>query len=300
MSKPGKRYGIVVGVDGSAASNAAVRWAAHEAAMRDIPLAVVHMVKAAEQVYPEMSLSADAAVCQQREGNRVLEEAVKIAEDATTTDRKIAISKELRVSPPVPTLAEMSEKAEMVVVGCNGRGAVARVLLGSVSSGVVRSARCPVAVIRAEALWLSHTEWAPVLVGIDCSPVSEPALAVAFDEASRRGAELTVLHATGIEVFGHPGVFEHSGLDWEEVKSGVERSLAEYLADWQERYPDVKVNRIVVFNRPGQELIEESKAAQLVVVGSHGRGGVTGMLLGSVSNAVVHSAHTPVIVVPSC
>jgi nucleotide-binding universal stress UspA family protein len=285
-----KRYGVVVGVDGSAASNAAVCWAAHEAAMRHIPLTLVHMVKTVGPAYPEMSLSADAAAWREDDGRRVLEEAVKIAEDATKASRTIAISRELRVSPPVPTLAEMSERAEMVVVGFTGRGAVARVLLGSVSSGVVRSAKCPVAVIRAEAPLLSHPEQAPVLVGIDCSPASELALAIAFDEASRRGVELTALHASGVEVFEHPG------LDWEVVKSEAERSLAEYLAGWQERYPDVKVYRVVVFDQPGRELIEESKAAQLVVVGSHGRGGLTGMLLGSVSNAVVHSSHAPAIV----
>ena len=75
-----------------------------------------------------------------------------------------------------------------------------------------------------------------------------------------------------------------------------ERGLAEYLAGWQERYPDVKVHRLLAFDNPGRALIEESESAQLVVVGSHGRGGFTRMLLGSVSNTVVHSVHTPVIV----
>jgi nucleotide-binding universal stress UspA family protein len=288
MSAPMKRYGVVVGVDGSAASNFAVCWAAHEAAMRHVPLTVVHMVKAAEPVWPEMSLSADAAVWQEDEGRRVLEEAVKIAEDATKTCRKITISSELKCSPPVPTLVDLSEQAEMVVVGCNGRGAVARVLLGSVSSGVVRSARCAVAVIRAEASFMPHSDHAPVLVGIDCSPASELALALAFDEASRRGVELTALHA-----WSDVAAYQLPWLDW---KSEAARSLAEYLAGRQERYPDVKVNRLVALDHPGRALIEESESAQLVVVGSHGRGGFTGMLLGSVSNAVVHSVLTPVIV----
>jgi nucleotide-binding universal stress UspA family protein len=129
-----------------------------------------------------------------------------------------------------------------------------------------------------------------VLVGIDCSPASDLALAIAFDEASRRGVDLTALHASCFEVLELPGP------GWEAVKSDAERSLAQYLARRQERYPHVKVDRVVVFDYPSRALIEASKAAQLVVVGSHGRGGVTGMLLGSVSNAVVHSADTPVIV----
>jgi nucleotide-binding universal stress UspA family protein len=288
MPAPIKPDGILVGVDGSAASNAAVCWAAREAAMRHIPLTLVHMVKAIIPVYPEMSLSADAAAWQHDEGRRVLEDAVKIAEDVVKTDRRIAIKSELKCSSPVPTLTELSDNAEMVVVGCNGRGAVARVLLGSVSSGVVRSARCAVAVIRAEARLMSHHEQTRVLVGIDCSPASELAAAMAFDEASRRGVELTALHA-----WSDAAVYQLPRGDW---KSEAERGLAEYLAGWQARYPDVKVDRVVVVDHPGRALIEESESAQLVVVGSHGRSGLTGMLLGSVSNAVVHAVHTPVIV----
>ena len=288
MSITVKRYGIVVGVDGSAASNAAVFWAAREAAMRNVPLSLVHMFKTFVPTFPQIPMPSGVAEWQEDDGRNVLEQAVKIAEDAVPTDRKIAIASEVKCSPPVPTLVDLSEEAEMVVVGSNGRGAVGRVLLGSVSSGVVRSARCPVAVIRNEDASMPHPEQAPVLVGIDCSSASELATAIAFDEASRRGVDLRALHT-----WSDFAVFEGPWLDW---KSEAERSLAEYLAGWQERYPDVKVHRLIGFDVPGRALIEESESAQLVVVGSHGRGGFTSMLLGSVSNAVVHSVHTPVIV----
>ena len=288
MSTTVKRYGLVVGVDGSAPSNAAVFWAARDAAMRNVPLTLVHMFKTFVPTFPQIPMPTGVAEWQEDDGRKVLEQAVKIAEDAVPIDRKISIASEVKCSPPVPTLVEMSKGAEMIVVGCNGRGAVGRVVLGSVSSGVVRGASCPVAVIRAEASYLPHSDRAPVLVGIDCSPVSELALAIAFDEASRRGVELTALHA-----WSDAAVYQLPWLDW---GSEAERSLAEYLAGWRERYPDVKVNRLVALDHPGRALIEESESAQLVVVGSHGRGGFTGMLLGSVSNAVVHSVHTPVIV----
>jgi nucleotide-binding universal stress UspA family protein len=288
MSAPDGRYGIVVGVDGSRASDAAVGWAAREAAMRNIPLTLVHMCKAFVPTFPQIPTPGGVAVWQEDDGDKVLEQAVKIAEDAAPSDRKISITSEVKCSPPVPTLVDLSEEAEMIVVGCTGRGAAARVLLGSVSSGVVRGAKCPVAVIRAEASYLAHADRAPVLVGIDCSPASELALAIAFDEASRRGVELTALHA-----WSDVGVYQVPWLDW---RPEAERSLAEYLAGRQERYPDVKVNRVIALDHPGRALIEESESAQLVVVGSHGRGGLSGMLLGSVSNAVVHSVRTPVIV----
>lgn len=281
------RHGILVGVDGSEPSNAAVVWAAREAALRHVPLTLIHMLNAAVPMYPEMPLSMGMGIWRDEDGRRVLQHAVKVAEDVIGTGRPVPVSTELKCSPPVHTLVQLSENADMLVVGSHGRSAVGRGLLGSVSSGVIRRANCPVAVIRDET---EHPE-APVVVGIDGSPASELATALAFEEASRRGAELKAVHAwSDIEAVELPG------LDWTVFKEDADRILAERLAGWQEQYPDVPVQRVVVCDRPARQLIKQAESAQLVVVGSHGRGAVGAMLLGSVSNSVVHSTSTPVIV----
>lgn len=132
---------------------------------------------------------------------------------------------------------------------------------------------------------------APIVLGVDGSPASERATALAFEEASWRKAELVVLHA-----WSDADWPEVAPIPWSAISDDAEEVLAERLVGWQEQYPDVVVRRLVVRDHPAQNLLVESESAQLVVVGSHGRGGFAGMLLGSVSSAVVHAIHAPVIV----
>ncbi|OBH53389.1 universal stress protein UspA [Mycobacterium colombiense] len=289
MSAPVKELGIVVAVDGSPASTVAASWAAREAAMRNIPLTVVHAVSTPTATFPPVPYPESLVTSLEDEGKKAIMHATKVAEDAMPADRSVPIGRKLLYSPPVPTLLKLSDAAEMIVMGSSGRGLLARGLLGSVSSAVVRHANCPVAVVRDEEL--PDPRNAPVLLGTDGSPASELATEIAFDEASRRGVDLVALHA-----WSDAAVVEVFEIDWPAVEGEAERSLAESLAGWQERYPDVTVHRLIAQDRAARHLIDKSETAQLVVVGSHGRGSLSRMLLGSVSNAVLHSVRVPIIV----
>ena len=228
----------------------------------------------------------------QEEARKIVADAIKVAEDSVLDGNRPEIDSELLCAAPVPTLIDLSKEAHMMVVGCRGQDALQRTLLGSVSTGLIHHAHCPVAVIHDEAPILLGPSQLPVLVGIDGSPASELATAIAFDEASFRGVDLLAVHAWTDSATPR-GVLSKQ---WSALQSRAAEILAERLAGWQERYPDVTVHRRLVFDRPARHLLDESESAQLVVVGSHGRGGFAGMLLGSVSTAVVHAARIPVIV----
>jgi nucleotide-binding universal stress UspA family protein len=291
MSSESKDYGIIVGVDGSPASDAAVSWAAHDAVIRDIPLTLMHVANPAASTWSQAPLLDEFAEWQEAEGRGILANASKIAHDIANDTAQITINGELQFSATVPTLVDLSNDAKLIVVGTDGRGALARGLLGSVSSGLVRHARCPVAVIHDGEPRMPHPTNAPVLVGVDGSSVSELATEIAFDEASRRRVGLIALHA-----WSNKELVEVPGVDWPAVKAEEERLMSEALSGWQERYPDVTVSKLLVCDRPARALVETSQSAQLVVLGSHGRGRLAGTLLGSVSNAVVQSVRVPVIV----
>ena len=290
-----KHQGIVVGVDGSPSSKTAVRWAAREAAMRNVSLSLIHVIER-----PPWGLLAlgggavqppEALEWQRTEGAEIISAAVMIAKDSTQ-DRSIPdLHAEVYFSAIGPTLFEFSNQAQMVVVGSRGHATVGRILLGSVSTGLIHHARCPVAVVHGGAQSSSEHSQLPVLVGIDGSPASESATAIAFEEASWRGVELIAMHAWSDQ---HKS--DAPGDDWLKLQAGGEEALAERLAGWQERFPDVVVRRRIVLDSPALHLLDEAELSQLVVVGSHGRGGFAGMLLGSVSTAVAQAAQVPVIV----
>ncbi len=294
MSERTPHHGIIVGTDGSPSAWAALKWAAGEAAMHHVPLTVVHVAPSlppmtSTMIWPSGRVADEILATEEAEARRIIDEAVEFVRSKGGGDRP-EVNSEALFGGVVPALVDLSTEAKMVVVGCRGRSGSDRRLLGSVSSGVVHHARCPVVVVHGETP-PEQSDKRPVLVGIDGSPASELATEIAFDEASRRGVPLMALH-----VWADADMSIVPSMEPAALQQAAETTLAEGLAGWQERYPEVEVQRLVEFENPATHLLRHSENASLVVVGSRGRGGFAGMLLGSVSSAVAHGSRAPVIV----
>lgn len=287
------KHPIMVAVDGSAESDAAVRWAAREALLREADVTLVHVVAPVVVTWPVGYLRASYAEWQEENAQNAIEQAQKIFQAEVGNEKPPAVKAQVLHDYVAPGLVAASRDAEMIVAGSRGLGAISGTLLGSISRTLLHHARCPVAIIHTNEADATRRA-GPVLVGIDGSPTSEAATALAFDEASRRHVALVALHA-----WSDVGITPVLGMDWHEYEDQGHEVLAERLAGWQEQYPDVHIQRRIVCDRPARWLVDESEQAQLVVVGSRGRGGFAGMLLGSVSAAVAEAAKCPVLVVRS-
>src|SRR6476646_1979742 len=240
MSKHFAHHGVIVGTDGSPWSQAAVRWAAREAVMRHVPLTVVHVVTpisvaVSALAWPAGRVPQEVLEIQENDARGVIADAIKVVKDDTTHSDRPEIGSEILFGRYVTGLADLSKEAQLMVVGCRGRTGQHR-LLGSVSTGLIHHAHCPVAVIHDEVSSLPQSPGLPVVVGIDGSRASELATAIAFDEASWRGVDLVALH-----VWSDATVSDVPSQEWSAQQAAAEEPLAERITVWQDRYPDVSV-----------------------------------------------------------
>jgi len=170
--------------------------AARDAALRHVPLTLVHVsAEPAIGMWPEPVSFDEFSAWREEHGHQILTGAGHVAGRAILDFDPIAVDEVSFAGAVIPTLVDLSKDAVMLVVGCRGQGALKRRLLGSVTSGLIHHAHCPVAVIHDEDPLMDHPAQAPVLVGIDGSPASELATAMAFDEASRRGVGVVAMHS---------------------------------------------------------------------------------------------------------
>lgn len=284
---------VIVGADGSASSLVAVEAAAREARWRSAGLRIVHVFR-----WPPMGVPWGPPVPPPAEGEvRKLVEGLvdEAVERARAVAPSVDVTHAVVTGEPFTVLAAQSRAAALVVVGSRGMGGFAGLLVGSTAVRLAAYGRCPLLVVREQA----EPDW-PVVLGVDGSPVGAAAVDFAFAEASLRDVGLVALHAwttwnaplpapqdPGQSYAGRPGM----------LAQAEESLLGEALAGRRERYPQVPVELRVVHGATREALIKASGAAQLLVVGARGRGGFTGLLLGSVSQAVLHHAHCPIAVV---
>jgi nucleotide-binding universal stress UspA family protein len=288
--------GIVIGYDGSPCSVVALEWAAAMALRQGGPLTVLHSVAVAP-IPASPAFSQEIPTVTFDEAPRAtLDEGVR---RATELLGEAPVIGAIANGGAAANLVEASRTATMVVTGCRAKGRVEAGLLGSVSYAVTAHARCPAVVVRGDRPPLPDREHR-VVVGVDDSESSHRALDRAADTAASVGAPLLIvsvgrMHSTEARALaemapagtGHP--------------HGVRPEAAQTVARAKDRvraaHPELTVETDVLFGHAGQKIAQLGKDAGLIVVGSRGRGGFTGLILGSVSHTVIHEAGCPVMVV---
>jgi nucleotide-binding universal stress UspA family protein len=283
--------GIVVGVDRSAASTAALEWALEEGLRRGRPVtaarAWVDPITAGYPIGTVVAGSSDAV------GKAALDSAQEALKEATAVvpgaDGVEVHAVALRGAAG-PALAEATRGADLLVVGTRAQNALSRAVLGSVSSSVLHHAHCPVVVVPEPHE--RGTRPARVVVGVDHSPASRSALLWAGEHAARRGAVLVPVHVRepGRSVEAPPGKLSASLAQLEENER---RSLHDAVP----RDVEVQVEPEVLVGHAAAALLETVEPQDVLVVGSRGRGGFAGLLLGSTSTSVAQHASCPVVVV---
>jgi nucleotide-binding universal stress UspA family protein len=282
---------IVVGVDGSPGAAEALRWAVREGRVRSWPVTAVMAWGYLDQHHVDPTAPFDPAY-DQAHADAALEAYVTAAlgpDDAAGVGRRPV------AGLSSAALIEAAADASLLVVGARGLGGFRELLLGSVSQQCVHHAPCPVAVVRPTVRRVEPAV-ERIVVGVDGSGAAQRALAWAVDEGRARGATVEAVHAWHMPYVGlspyapvaaDPAIFEEAGR--EVLQRAVDRVDARGLP--------APVERILAAGGAASVLLEAAKGADLVVVGTRGRGGFAGLVLGSVSHQVTHHAECPVVVV---
>ncbi|MEU3660638.1 universal stress protein [Streptomyces sp. NPDC032940] len=283
---------VVVGVDGSPSSRKAVGTAAREAELRGSGLLLVHAFGRPMPHVPPGGPPWNPG------GSGVREMVDGTMAEAEQLVHRVApgvgIARQVTVGEPLVVLEIASRTASLVVVGHRGLSAFGHLLLGSTAGHLAAHARSPVLVVRGR-----DEPEGPVLLAVDDSPSCAEAVRFAFAEASLRRAGLLAVHAVregDADAYDGPADPPFVTRDERRLLAHAEQVIDTVVAGPAERHPEVAVRRLPVVGRVRRALIDASGDAQLMVVGARGRGGFAGLLLGSVSQALLHHAQCPLVV----
>lgn len=283
--RPNITHAVVVGVDSTPSSLAAVEWAAAEAVARKAPLHIVH-----SWMWPHLApwlTSADRAVKDDlaRAGESLLSSYRIAARDAGATD----ITSEVREGAPREVLSAMSKQARLLVVGSHHVGGLARTVLGSTSRAVAGEASCPTIVVTGRSGAPRRAE--RLVVGVSTAPSDEPVLQFAFDYAQRHGMPIHALFCWDMTDLSLPRL---------PIPESTRAWLAEAIAGWRGDNPDVPVQGSVWAANPVAGLLDAAGDDAVIVIGRRAhRPALLGSHLGAVGLGVLHHAEGAVAIVPN-
>lgn len=283
---------IVVGYDRSQTSREALDWAVAEAVREQASLRIAEVFELIIETQPAEGkvVPLDALRVNRERGLEVVAEGIRLRHPG------LAVGAVLLQDTPSPALIAESEKARMVVLGSRGMGGWDGMLIGSVGVQVAGHAHCPVVVVPPGVRPRAHDK-PTVVVGVDGSKLSEQAIDFAFRHADAHGYRLLAVHAWHSPAGTYEGGHGPLMFDRAEIEAAAELLVAKSVAGAMADHPDVEVETRLINGKPARALLSSAESADLVVVGSRGRGGFTGLLLGSVSQGVLHHAHCPVAIV---
>lgn len=282
---------ILVGVDGSHASYKATWWAANYAKHAGLTLQIV----CAYSLPSYAAVSFDATYTAMGDDNAAHSDAQEILSKAKAIadEQGVEAVTLIVTGDPASVFVELSRNYNLIVIGNRGKGGLAERLLGTTSSSLPAYAYCPIIVVPytdddGNLMHLNNTI-TRVAVGADESKWGLKALEIAADFADNWGAELDVISAV-------PNV---GGIDGEQgVLDSYQDDLDVRIRPLQEAHPQLNIHKSIVQGTAEKALTKASYDHDVVVVGSRGRGGFTGLLLGSTSQGLLQHAVTPVYVVP--
>ena len=288
-------YGhVVVGLDRSPQAWAALKYGAALAERRHLPLKLLHAYEPSQFGPSPVAWNPDVPKVLRNAAERLIGDAADLV---SVFHPEVLVEVRLEPGSAVEQLIEESARAHAVVVGARGAGGFPELLVGSVTMHVATHASGPVIAVPTPADEAIRPRG--VVVGVDGSAASEAAVGFAFDAAADLDEPLTAVHAWYDVTRTGVGRMMPMTYDPAEIAADERLRLAEALSGWQEKFPDVRVQRKVLLGHPVPALLRAASGARMLVVGCRGRGAVRSVVQGSVSHGVLHHAKVPVAVVHS-